>query len=569
MSRISRRRYSELYGPTTGDLVRLADSSLFAEIEHDHCPPGEELAAKVGGNVRDGLAIQARAGYGSGAPEYVVAGAVVLDPVLGVVKGDIGIRNGRIVAIGKAGNPDVQDGVHPDLVLGPHTTVLRANGMLVTPGGVESHAHLLSPAQVEHLLSGGFTTVVAMDWGDHLDIAVSGPMAVATMVRAFEQVPLNVGFLARGSTSDPDALLEGVAFGCLGVKVHEDLGAMPVTIDTALAVADRHDFAVCLHTDSLNESGYCEDTIAAIAGRSIHLFHTEGAGGGHVPDIIRVNGLANVIPSSTNPTNPYTRLSVDEATPMTMLVHGLSASLPEDVAFAESRGRAMTMMAEDLLHDLGAISIFGADTQGMGRAAESTATCWRLASVMKDRTGRLATERTDRADNERVRRYLAKLTINPARAYGLDEHVGSIEPGKLADLVLWEPATFAVRPRLVLKAGVPVWGAMGDPSGTTTLSEPVVQRAQWGKAGNAAGPLGALFVSRVALDYGYVTSLGTARPVLPMQNVRRLGKVDMLHNDALPVIEVDPRTFEVRADGVPLVCEPATDVPFGPRYLLR
>jgi urease subunit alpha len=569
MARLSRRRYAELYGPTVGDVIRLGDSSLLAEIERDHAVPGEELAAKVGGNVRDGLGVRAEAAWSSGSPELVIINATILDPLLGLVKGDIGVRGGRIVAVGKAGNPDIQDGVHEDLVVGPHTAVVPAEHCVVTPGAVEAHAHLLSPQQAGHLLAGGITTVVAMDWGPQLDIAVSGPTAVATMARAFDGLPLNVGFLARGSASDPAAIQEGVSFGCLGVKVHEDLGAMPASIDAALVAAEPHDFAVCLHTDSLNESGFCEDTIAAIDGRSIHLFHTEGAGGGHVPDIIRVNGLPNVIPSSTNPTNPYTRLAVEESLPMAMLVHGLSPSLPEDVAFAESRGRARTMMAEDLLHDLGAISIFAADTQGMGRATASAARCFQLASVMKDRVGRLATERTERADNERLRRYVAKLTINPARAYGLDDHVGSIAPGKLADLVLWPRASFGVRPALVLKAGVPVWGAMGDAAGSCTEAEPVLNRPLWGHLGAAAAPLGVLFVSALALERGFVTSLGTTKPIVAIRSVRGLAKRHMLHNDALPKIVVDPATFEVRADGVLLACEPATSVPLGPRYLLR
>ncbi len=569
MAYVSRRRYAELHGPTTGDIVRLGDSSLLAEIEHDHAVYGEELSAKVGGNVRDGLGVQAAAAWSTGAPELVVINATIIDPVLGIVKGDIGVRHGRIVAVGKAGNPDLQDGVHPDLVVGPHTTIVSAERMVVTPGAVEAHAHLLSPQQVDHALAGGVTTMVAMDWGPFLDIAVSGPTAVATMVRAFDHLPLNVGFLARGSASDASSIEEGVAFGCLGVKVHEDLGAMPASVDAALTAAERHDFAVCLHSDSLNESGFYEDTVAAIAGRSIHMFHTEGAGGGHVPDIIRVNGLAHVIPSSTNPTNPYTRLAVEESMPMSMLVHGLSPLLPEDVAFAESRGRARTMMAEDLLHDLGAISIFAADTQGMGRAAENVARCFQLASVMKDRVGRLAEEMSVRADNERIARYIAKLTLNPARAFGLDEHVGSIEPGKLADLVLWPRETFAVRPALVLKGGVPVWGAMGDASGSCVEAEPVLGRRSWGHQGPSAAPLGLQFVSRLALEHGFVTSLGTSKPIVAIRSVRGLAKADMHRNDALPDITVDPRTFEVRADGRLLECEPATSVPLGPRYLLR
>ncbi len=569
MARITRRRYAELYGPTTGDLVRLGDSALLAEIEHDYTTYGEELAAKVGGNVRDGLGVQARASASSGSPEVVIANATIIDPVLGIVKGDVGVRAGRIVAVGKAGNPDAQDGVTEGLVIGPHTAVIAAHQHILTPGAVEAHAHLLGAGQVDHLLTGGITTVVGMDWGDHLDIAVSSPTAVATMVRAFEGVPLDVGFLARGSASDADAIVEGVANGCLGVKVHEDVGAMPAAIDAALRAADAHDFAVCLHSDSLNEAGHFEDTVAAIAGRSIHAFHTEGAGGGHVPDIITINGLPNVIPSSTNPTNPFTALAVEESLPMMMLVHGLSPSLPEDVALAESRGRAATMMAEDLLHDLGAISIFAADTQGMGRAAENVATCWRLAAVMKQRVGRLPEERSARVDNERIRRYIAKLTINPARAYGLDGEVGSIEPGKSADLVLWPRGTFAVRPSLVLKAGVPVWGAMGDAAGSCALTEPVLGRRSWGATGAAPAHLGRLYVSRVALQHGFVTSLGLRRQVVAIRPVRGLGKADMLHNDALPDIVVDHASFAVWADGQRLACPPATDVPFGPRYLLR
>ena len=569
MSRLSRQRYAELYGPTTGDVVRLGDTSLLAEVELDHGVPGEELMGKVGGTVRAGEGVRSASVWSTGALDLVVTNVVVLDPVLGIVKGDIGIRDGRIVGVGKAGNPDAQRGVHDDLVVGPHTSVFPGEGLIATPGAIEAHAHLLSPDQVDHGLAAGVTTYIAMEWGNLLDIAVSGPTAIATLARALEHYPINVGFLARGSAHDPDAIAEGVAFGCLGVKVHEDLGASPAAIDAALTAADRHDFSVCVHTDSMNESGYFEDTVAAVAGRSVHMFHTEGAGGGHVPDIIRVNGLPNVIPSSTNPTNPYTLGGVEESLPMTMLVHGLRPSIREDVLFAESRGRAATMAAEDLLHDMGAISIFAADSQGMGRIAENIACCWRLASVMKDRLGRLPQERTERADNERILRYLAKYTINPAIAYGIADHVGSLEAGKLADIVLWAPAYFGVRPTIVLKAGVPAWAAMGDPSGSCTQTEPTMLRRQFGAVGAAAAHTGVLFVSRIAIEHGYVTSLGLRRRIEPIANVRSLSKRDMVRNDALPAIVVDPLTFEVAADGRPLTCEPAREVPLSWRYLLR
>jgi urease subunit alpha len=569
MSRLSRSRYAELYGPTAGDLVRLGDTSLLAEVERDHGVPGEELMGKVGGTVRAGEGVRSRSAHSSGALDLVVTNVVVLDPMIGIVKGDLGIRNGRIVGVGKAGNPDVQRGVHEELVVGPHTSVLPGEGLIATPGAVEAHAHLLSPDQLDHALAAGVTTIVAMEWGNLLDIAVSGPTAIATLARALEQHAVNVGFLARGSAHDPDAIAEGVSYGCLGVKVHEDLGASPAAIAAALTAADRGDFSVCVHTDSMNESGYYEDTVAALGGRSVHMFHTEGAGGGHVPDIIRVNGLANVIPSSTNPTNPFTLGGLEESLPMTMLVHGLRPTIREDVLFAESRGRATTMAAEDLLHDMGAISIFAADSQGMGRIAENVACCWRLASVMKDRVGRLEQERTARADNERILRYLAKYTINPAIAYGLEDHVGSLEPGKLADVVIWSPATFGIRPAMVLKSGVPVWSTMGDPSASCTQAEPTMMRRQFGSVGAVPATVGILFVSALAIERGFVGSLGLRRRIEPIRSVRSLTKHHMVRNDALPAIEVDPLTFEVTADGQPLTCEPARTVPLSWRYLLR
>ena len=569
MSRLPRHRYAELYGPTTGDLVRLGDTSLLVEVERDTGVPGEELMGKVGGTVRAGEGVRSASGHSSGALDLVLANVLVIDAVLGVVKCDLGVRDGRIAGIGKAGNPDAQRGVHDGLVVGPHTSVLPAEGLIATAGAVEAHAHLLSPDQLDHGIAAGTTTFVAMDWGDLLDIAVGGPTAVATLARALEAYPVNAGFLARGSAHDPDVIAEGVSYGCLGVKVHEDLGASPAALDAALTAADRADFSVCVHTDSMNEGGFYESTVAAVAGRSVHMFHTEGAGGGHVPDIIRVNGLANVIPSSTNPTNPFTLGGLEESLPMTMLVHGLRPSIREDVLFAESRGRGPTMAAEDLLHDLGAISIFAADSQGMGREAENIACCWRLASAMKDRLGRLPEEATARADNERVLRYLAKYTINPAIAFGLAGHVGSLEPGKLADIVVWDPATFGIRPAMVLKAGVPAWSAMGDPSASCTQAEPTMLRRQFGAVGAAPATTGLLFVSRLAIERGDLGRLGLRRRIVPIANVRSLTKRDMIRNTALPDIQVDPLTFEVTADGRPLACEPVREVALSWRYLLR
>ena len=569
MTSISRQRYAALYGPTTGDMVRLGDTSLLVEIEHDFGTAGEELVGKAGGTVREGQGVLSHAPHSAGALDLVITNVVVIDAIAGIVKGDVGVRDGRIVAIGKAGNPNVQRGVTNGMTVGPHTSQVAGEGMILTAGAIECHAHLMAPGQIDHLIAGAVTSVVAMDWGPLLDIAVSGPTAMATMARAFETIPLNVGFLGRGSSHNEASIAEAVAYGCLGVKVHEDVGASPAAINAALTAADRSDFSVCVHTDSLNESASYLDTIAAVEGRSVHMFHTEGAGGGHVPDIIRVNELAHVIPSSTNPTNPYTALGVEESLPMTMLVHGLRMDLPEDVRFAESRGRAATMMAEDFLHDMGAISIFAADTQGMGRAAENVACCWRTASVMKDRVGRLREETTARADNERVKRYIAKYTINPAIAFGMASHVGSIEPGKMADVVLWQPAFFGVRPAMVIKAGVPIASMMGDPAASVLQAEPTWLRPSWGAVGRAAAHTSAMFVSQNAIEFGYLAALSLERKIVQIDNVRSLGKADMIRNDACPKIDVDLRTFEVRANGVALVCEPAAQVPLSWRYFLR
>ena len=568
MATLSRAAYASIYGPTTGDMVRLGDTSLLAEVERDHTTYGDELTTGAGKVMRDGEGFQTTGTYASGALDMVVHNCTIVDPVLGVVKADIGIRDGRIAGIGKAGNPDIMDGVDPNMRCGPNTTPVHGDFFIVTPGGIEAHAHFLSPQQAHHAMAGGITTMIGMSPGPHFDTSCAGPNILGQLIRACDEFPLNFGFLGRGAM-DVGAVEESVSGGALGVKIHEDLGASPAVIDGALRAADANDFAVHLHTDTINEFGYCEDTLAAIDGRSIHMYHVEGAGGGHAPDLLKVNGAPNVLPSSTNPTNPFTPGALEEGVPMTMLCHILNYGIPEDVAFAECRIRPQSMAAEDLLHDMGAISIFATDTQGMGRLAENIAKCWQLASVMKDRVGRLPEEKTARADNARILRYIAKYTINPARAAGIDAHVGSLEVGKMADLVLWPRASFGIKPQMVIKSGEIVWSAMGDGNGSHIGAEPVVQRPMWGSLGAAKTTLGVTFVSKLAIDAGTRERLGVAKAFVQIDNVRKLGKRDMLHNDALPDITVDPQTFDVFADGKLLYCEPVTEVPLSRRYMLR
>ncbi len=566
--KLSRRQYAALYGPTTGDMFRLGDTSLIAEIEFDHARPGDELTTGGGKNMRDGEGFRTKGTDASGACDMIVQNALILDPVLGIIKGDIGVRRGRIVAVGKAGNPDIMDGVTPGLVAGPNTTMIHGDNHVVTPGVIEAHAHFLSPQQSWHALAGGCTTMIGMSPGPHFDTSCAGPHTLGRLIQAADEYPINFGFLGRGC-SDPGAVAESVAGGALGVKIHEDLGASPAVIDGCLKAADAADFSVHIHTDTINEFGFCEDTMAAVAGRTVHMYHTEGAGGGHAPDILAVNAWANVLPSSTNPTNPFTAAALEEGVPMTMLAHMMSYDLPEDVAFAECRIRPQTMAAEDFLQDMGAISIFATDTQGMGRLAENATKAFQLASVMKDRVGRLPEERTAKADNERILRYLAKLTINPAIAAGIDAHVGSIAPGKLADLVIWRRDSFGAKPEMVVKAGEIVWATMGDGNGSFIGSEPLVHRPMWGALGTAKHKVGFTFASRLAIENGVAERLGVQKEILPIASVRKLGKKDMIRNAACPKIEIDPRTFEVRADGALLMCEPAARVPLARAHFLR
>ena len=570
MARMTRADYAAMFGPTTGDVVRLGDTELWAEIEHDHASHGDECLHGGGKTLRDGLGLVAGATSREGVLDMLLCNVVVIDPMVGIVKGDLGVKDGRIVGIGKAGNPDLMDGVDPRLIVGAATTVRDAEGLIATAGGIDVHVHFDSARLVDHAIASGITTMLGGSLGPiTVGIDCGGPFNTGKMLQAAEQWPMNFGFLGRGNTHKPASIDEQIEKGCIGLKIHEDWGAMPAAIDCCLAAADRLDFQVQIHTDTLNESGFLEDTLAAIAGRTIHMYHTEGAGGGHAPDIIRVAGEANCLPSSTNPTNPYTVNTFDEHLDMTMVCHHLNPSIPEDVAFAESRIRAQTIAAEDILHDIGAISMLGSDSQGMGRIAEVICRTWQLASKMRTQRGRLPEEQTARGDNARIKRYLAKYTINAARCFGIEPHVGSLEDGKMADIVLWRPAFFGIKPELVVKGGFIAWGAMGDSAASLMTCEPLALRPQWGAFGRAAPALSACFVNPRAIAGGLAEELDLRKALLPAEGTRDLKKQDMHLNDACPEIRVDPATFEVFVDGELATCEPATELPLAQRYMLR
>ncbi len=569
MVRITRREYARLYGPTTGDRVRLGDTSLVVEVERDFAVPGEEVTTGGGKTFRDGMGFSAGHRSVDGALDLVIHNVLVLDSVLGIVKGDLGVKEGKIVGLGKSGNPATMQGVHPDLVCGPSTLVAHGEGLIATAGGIDVHVHHKSPELCRHAISTGVTTLIGGGHGPLFSVDSGGAWTTHRMLEAAEAFPLNFGFFGRGSSHRPESIVEHLSNGIIGVKIHEDYGALPATIDNCLRVADEHDFQVQLHTDTLNESGFYETTMGAIAGRTIHMYHTEGAGGGHAPDIIRCNGEPNCLPSSTNPTNPYTVNTFDEHLDMTMTIHHLSPDIPEDVAFAESRIRAPTIAAEDVLHDMGAISMFGSDSMGMGRIAEVISRCWQLASKMKDQRGRLPEESTDAADNERVKRYLAKYTVNAARVFGIEPYIGSLEPGKMADIVLWKPGFFGVKPSLVIKGGFTAWAMAGDAAASIGASDPLLARAQWGAHGLAPARSSATFVHPRAIEAGVADRLGLRKPLLALRGTRGLAKKDMLHNDACPEIRVNPRTFEVFVDGALATCAPLERVTLGPRYLLR
>ncbi|MFL6603146.1 MAG: urease subunit alpha [Steroidobacteraceae bacterium] len=565
---LSRRAYATMYGPTSGDRIRLADTELFIRIETDHTVYGEEVKFGGGKVIRDGMG-QSQRSRAAGAVDTVITNAVILDH-WGVVKADIGIRDGRICAIGKAGNPDIQPGVQ--IVIGPGTEVIAAEGKIVTAGGVDAHIHFICPQQVEHALYSGITTLLGGGTGPaHGTLATTctpGPWHLARMLQAAEAFPVNIGLYGKGNASQPEALEEMVRAGACGLKLHEDWGTTPAAIDCCLNVADSFDVQTTLHTDTLNESGFVESTIAAFKGRTIHAFHTEGAGGGHAPDIIRVCGLPNVLPSSTNPTRPYTVNTLDEHLDMLMVCHHLDSRIPEDVAFAESRIRKETIAAEDILHDLGAFSMMSSDSQAMGRIGETVIRCWQTADKMKRQRGPLP-EDSESADNLRARRYIAKYTINPAIAHGIAQHVGSVECGKLADLVIWSPAFFAVKPELILKGGSIVAAPMGDPNASISVPQPVHYRPMFGAFGRANTESSVLFVSKAFLAAGRATELGLQRQPVAVANTRSgIGKRSMILNDALPHIEVDSETYEVRADGALLTCQPADVLPMAQRYFL-
>ena len=570
MARMSRKDYAAMYGPTTGDAVRLGDTSLLAEVEFDHGVPGEECLHGGGKTLRDGMGLTPGYDSAAGSLDMLISNVVVIDPVLGVVKGDIGIKDGHIVGVGKAGNPAVMDGVDANLVCGAATTVRDGEGLIATPGGIDVHVHFDSAGLCEHAIGSGITTMIGGSLGPiTVGIDCGGAWNVGKMLQASEQWPINFGFLGRGNSSKPRSLLDQIDGGVLGLKIHEDWGAMPAAIDCCLGVADDYDFQVQLHTDTLNESGFLEDTLAAINGRTIHMYHAEGAGGGHAPDIISIVGEMNCLPSSTNPTNPYTVNTFDEHLDMIMVCHHLNPAVPEDVAFAESRVRAQTIAAEDVLHDIGAISMLGSDSQGMGRINEVICRTWQLASKMKDQRGRLAEEDTRIGDNERIKRYIAKYTINAARTFGIDAYIGSLEPGKLADVVLWRPAFFGIKPELVVKGGFIAWSAMGDSAASLMTCEPILMRPQWGAFGQAKQGLSVCFATQTGVDAGVAERLGMIKPILPARGTRKITKQHMLHNDACPDITVNPETFEVFVDGKLATCEPAETLPLTQRYMLR
>ncbi len=563
---LSRRSYAEMFGPTVGDRLRLADTELWIEIEQDHTIYGEEVKFGGGKVIRDGMGQSQQ--NAAEVADTVITNAVIMDPMCGIIKADLAIKGGRIWGIGKAGNPDIQPGV--TISIGAATEIIAGEGMLVTAGGIDSHIHFICPQQIEEALSSGVTTMLGGGTGPatgtFATTCTPGPWHIHSMLQAAEAFPMNLGFMGKGNVSLPQPAIEQVKAGAIGLKLHEDWGSTPAAIDNCLSVADVYDVQVAIHTDTLNESGFLEETLGAFKGRTIHTFHTEGAGGGHAPDIIRAVGLKNVLPSSTNPTRPYTVNTIDEHLDMLMVCHHLDAAIAEDVAFAESRIRRETIAAEDILQDMGAISMMSSDSQAMGRVGEVILRTWQTAHKMKVQRGPLP-EDSPRNDNFRVKRYLAKYTINPAIAHGISHEVGSIESGKLADLVIWRPAFFGVKPSTIIKGGMIAYALMGDANASIPTPQPVHGRPMFGSFGQALSH-SVTFVSQASLDNFSVQGLGLRKPLVAVKNTRRLEKKDMVYNDALPQIQVDPETYEVRADGKLLSCDPLAVVPMAQRYFL-
>jgi urease subunit alpha len=567
--RLARKQYADLYGPTVGDRVRLADTELLIEVERDFTVYGDEVKFGGGKVIRDGMGQSARATTAEGALDCVVTNALILDH-WGIVKADIGIKGGRIVGIGKAGNPDLMAGVSPGMVIGAATEVIAGEGRIVTAGGIDTHIHFICPQLVWEALSAGVTTLIGGGsgpaTGTNATSCTPGAWNIHRMLEAAEGLPMNLGFLGKGNASRPQPLREQIEAGAIGLKLHEDWGTTPAAIDCALGVAEEHDVQIAIHTDTLNEAGFVEDSIRAFKGRTIHTYHTEGAGGGHAPDIIRVCGEPNCLPSSTNPTMPFTVNTMDEHLDMLMVCHHLNPKIPEDLAFAESRIRAETIAAEDVLHDLGAISMLSSDSQAMGRIGEVITRTWQTADKMKRQRGPLPGD--GRNDNARAKRYVAKYTINPAITHGIAHEVGSVEVGKLADLVLWKPAFFGVKPELVVKGGFLAWAAMGDPNASIPTPQPVLYRPMFGAFGRAPFSTAVTFLSRAALGDGVARRLGLQKRVVAVEHCRGLTKGAMIGNDYCPRIEVDPETYQVRADGQLLTCEPARTLAMAQRYFL-
>ena len=567
-TKISKNAYADMFGPTVGDKLRLADTELFVEVERDYTTYGEEVKFGGGKVIRDGMG-QSQTTRAAGAVDTVITNALIIDH-WGIVKADVGLKDGLIMSIGKAGNPDTQPNI--DITIGPGTEVIACEGKILTAGGFDSHIHMICPQQIDEALMSGVTTMLGggtgPSTGTNATTCTPGPWHIGRMIQAADSFPVNLAFSGKGNASQPDALYEQILGGACALKLHEDWGTTPASIDCCLSVADEMDVQVMIHTDTLNESGFVENTIEALKGRTIHAFHTEGAGGGHAPDIIKVCGEKNVIPSSTNPTRPYTVNTIDEHLDMLMVCHHLDNKIPEDVAFAESRIRRETIAAEDILHDMGAFSIIASDSQAMGRVGEVLVRTWQTADKMKRQRGRLAEENGDN-DNFRVRRYIAKYTINPAIAHGISRHIGSIEPGKRADLVLWSPAFFGVKPDMVLLGGTIAAAAMGDPNASIPTPQPVHYRPMFGSFGKSMTASSVTFVSEAALSAGVKENLGVNKILLGVSNTRSgISKKSMLLNDLTPVMEVNPETYEVRADGVLLTCEPADLLPLAQRYFL-
>jgi urease subunit alpha len=575
MADLTRKQYASMFGPTVGDGIRLADTELWAVIEKDYTVYGDECKFGGGKVIRDGMGQSSRATRADGTLDLVITNAVIIDH-WGIVKADIGIRDGNIAGIGKAGNPDTMEGVEPHMVIGACTEVIAGEGRIVTAGGIDAHIHFICPQQIETALASGVTTMIGGGTGPatgtNATTCTPGAWNIHRMLEAAEAFPMNLGFLGKGNCSFPGPLSEQIEAGAIGLKLHEDWGTTPAAIDNCLNVADQYDVQVAIHTDTLNESGFVEDTLAAINGRTIHTYHTEGAGGGHAPDIIRAAGEPNILPSSTNPTRPFTVNTIEEHLDMLMVCHHLDSSIPEDVAFADSRIRPETIAAEDILHDLGVFSIISSDSQAMGRVGEVIIRTWQTADKMKKQRGALAedigSEGVSDSDNFRIKRYVAKYTINPAITHGISHVVGSIESGKLADLVIWQPAFFGVKPELVVKGGMIAYAQMGDPNASIPTPQPVMGRSMFGAFGSAVCTTSLTFVSQAAFDKGIHKQLKLQKRIEAVKRCRNIGKKDMIHNDKTPFIEVNPETYEVRVDGEHMTCEPAAELPMAQRYFM-